>query len=376
VGCLRASLHYPNEPKFLYLNGEIMDEVKEKICKFRSLYKAMHRCKKNVMWKDSVAGYIKNGLVNTYKLRHQVLDGSYKIDKYSIFTVYEPKERPIVSTRMKDRVFQRSMCDNYLYDEITNSFIYDNHACQIDKGTSRSRSRLVRHMQQHFKEHGLNGYVLQGDLTNFFGSTRHDIAKDAVTSRVSNKWVNNHVYKIIDSFKQGEDPKVGLGLGSQVTQLIELAVLDRLDHIIKEDLRIKYYIRYNDDFILIHEDKEHLKYCLKVIRKHVASLGLKLSEKKTRLYPLKQGIKFLGFKLQLTETGKVIKRLSKENVAHIKRKLRRMKKLVDVGVLTKEDVDKCLEAWKAHAKQGNTHNLILSMDRFYENLWEGGKSYV
>jgi hypothetical protein len=167
-----------------------------------------------------------------------------------------------------------------------------------------------------------------------------------------------------------------MGLGSQVTQLIELAVLDRLDHILKEDLHIKFYIRYNDDFILIHEDKKHLKYCLKVINEHLASLGLKLSEKKTRLYQLKQGIKFLGFKFQLTKTGKVVKRLSKENVTHEKRKLRRMKKLVDIGVLTKEDVDKCLEAWKAHAKQGNTHSLILSMNRFYENLWKEGNEHV
>ncbi|NLB54762.1 MAG: hypothetical protein GX811_03180 [Lentisphaerae bacterium] len=350
-----------------------MDEVKEKICKFRSLYKAMHRCKQNVMWKDSVAGYIKNGLVNTYKLRHQALDDTYKIDKYSIFTVYEPKERPIVSTRMKDRVFQRSMCDNYLYDEITKSFIYDNHACQEDKGTSRARSRLVRHMQQYFKEHGTDGWVLQCDLTNFFGSTHHDIAKEAVSSRVDNKWVNDHVYKIIDSFNQGEDPEIGMGLGSQVTQLVELAVLDRLDHIIKEDLRVKLYIRYNDDFILIHDDKDYLKHCLRVINEHINSLGLELSKKKTRLYPLKQGIKFLGFVFRLTKTGKVIKRLNEENVTHEKRKLKRMKKLVDEGVLTKEHVDKCLEAWEAHAEQGNAHALILSMRRFYNNLWKDGE---
>ena len=53
-----------------------------------------------------------------------------------------------------------------------------------------------------------------------------------------------------------------------------------------------------------------------------------------------------------------------------RRKLRRMKKLVDKGVLTKEKADECLEAWKAHAEQGNTHNLILSMERFYNNLWK------
>ncbi len=355
---------------------EVKDEVKEKICKFRNLYKAMHKCKRNVMWKDSVSGYVKNGLVNTYKLRKQLIDGTYKIDKYSIFTIYEPKKREIVSTKMKDRVFQRSMCDNYLYDEITNSFIYDNHACQTDKGTSRARSRLVRHMQQYFKEYGLDGWVKQCDLTNFFGSTRHDIARDAVSYRVENKWVTNKSHDIINSFNHGEDPNVGMGLGSQVTQLTQLAVLDKLDHIIKEDLHIKYYIRYNDDFILIHHDKEYLKYCFEVIHLHINSLGLKISPNKTRLYQLNQGIKFLGFKFHLTETGKVIKKLLKENITHEKRKLKKLKKLVDEGKLTKANVDECYTSWKAHAKQGNTHNLILSMDQFYKNLWKEGKNDV
>jgi RNA-directed DNA polymerase len=90
----------------------------------------------------------------------------------------------------------------------------------------------------------------------------------------------------------------------------------------------------------------------------------------------KKYVNSVGFTFQLTETSKIIKRLSKENVTHEKRKLRRIKKLVDEGVLTKEHVDKCLEAWKAHAKQGNTHNLILSMNLFYNNLWKDGKRYV
>ena len=76
---------------------------------------------------------------------------------------------------------------------------------------------------------------------------------------------------------------------------------------------------------------------------------------------------------RLTKTGKVIKRLNEKNVTHEKRKLKRMKKLVDEGILTKEHVDKCLEAWEAHAEQGNTHALILSMRRFYNNLWKDGR---
>lgn len=348
-----------------------MNEIKEKVCAFRSLYKAMHKCKRNVMWKDSVSGFVKNGLVNCYKLRFQLLKNKYRIDKYSVFTIYEPKKREIVSTRMKDRVFQRSLCDNYLYDAITRSFIYDNCACQLNKGTTFARDRLKCHMQRFYRKHGFEGFVLKCDLSNYFGSTPHSVARETIIERTGDEWVNYHTNKIINSFNQGDDPDVGMGLGSQITQLTQLAVLDKMDHMIKERLGVKQYIRYMDDFILIHHDKEYLMYCLEEIRGTIVSLGLTLSVKKTQIFPLKQGIKFLGFSFYLTETGKVIKKLTRENVAHEKRKLRRLKKLVDNGVMTKENVDECYMSWKAHAKQGNTHNLIISMDKFYKNLWKG-----
>lgn len=347
-----------------------MEEVKIKVCKFRSLYDAMQKCKKNVMWKDSVAGYVKNGLVNCYKLRQQLLAGTYSIDKYSLFTIYEPKKREIVSTRMKDRVFQRSLSDHYLYDAITRSFIYDNCACQTNKGTKFARGRMACHMQQYFRKHGLDGYVLKCDISNYFGSTRHDIAKSILLKTIKDEWVVGHTNVIIDSFNQGDNPDVGMGLGSQITQLTQLTVLNDMDHIIKERLGVKHYIRYMDDFYLIHQDKERLKHCLDEIKTHLESLHLKLSEKKTQIFPLKQGIKFLGFSFHLTETGKVIKKLNRENVVHEKRRLIKMKGLVLQGKLTKEHVDTCYTSWKSHAQQGNTHNLILSMDQFYKNLWK------
>jgi hypothetical protein len=349
-----------------------MNDIKKKVCAFKLLYKAMYKCKRNVMWKDSVSGYIKNGLTNCYKLRNQLLDNTYKIDKYSMFVIHEPKKRQIVSTRMKDRVFQRSLCDNYLYEAITKSFIYDNCACQLNKGTGFARDRLACHMQKYFRKNGFDGYFLKCDLSNYFGSTSHDIAKDTLGSKVNNNWVNYHTDKIIDSFNQGDNPNIGMGLGSQITQLTQLAVLDKLDHIIKERLKIKHYVRYMDDFILIHSDKQYLKYCLSEINKYIISLNLTLNLKKTQICPLKQGIKFLGFVFYITKRGKIIRKLTKKNIIRLKKKLNKLKKLVVKGILSKEHADKCYISWKAHAKQGNTHNLILYMDKFYKNLWQGG----
>lgn len=345
-----------------------MTDVQKEICSFESLYNAMNKCKKNVMWKGSVAGYVKNGLSNCLKLHENLITGKYKIDEYTIFKVHEPKERRIVSTRFKDRVFQRSLCDNYLYEAMTKGFIYDNCACQINKGVDFAMNRLDTHLHKYYRKHGSVGYVLKCDLTNYFGSTRHNVAKAAVRKRVDDDWVYQKVCDIIDSFNQDEDPEIGMGLGSQVTQLIQLAVLDDLDHLVKEKLQIKHYIRYMDDFILIHEDRDYLLYCLEVIKSHLKGLQLQLSAKKTQLFPLSHGIKFLGFHFYLTESGKVIRKILNENISHERRKLKKLFNRVEQGYMTLEDVECCFVSWKAHAQRGNTFNAITKIEDYYNEL--------
>lgn len=97
----------------------MLSNVGKDICSFYNLYRAMLLCKRGVIWKDSVAGYVVNGLVRIHSLKKSLEKGTYKISPYANFKVYEPKERDILSTKMKDRVFQRSFVDNYFYDEMT-----------------------------------------------------------------------------------------------------------------------------------------------------------------------------------------------------------------------------------------------------------------
>lgn len=175
--------------------------------------------------------------------------------------------------------------------------------------------------------------------------------------------------RIIKSFNQGYAPGVGMGLGSQVTQLVELAVLDDLDHYIKEQLHIRHYIRYSDDFILLHESKEYLRQCRALIEQRIEALGLKLSQKKTQLFPITQPIRFLGFSFRLTQTGKVVMKLLPEKVSHERRKLSKLAGRVESGQMTRAQVDECYKSWKAHAEQGDTYNFISKMNQYYQNLW-------
>lgn len=346
-------------------------EVKEIVCSFDNLYRAMCKCRKGVMWKTPVARYVNNGIISIHKTRKELLTDKRKIKPYNIFMVHEPKEREIVSVQFEDRVFQTSFNDNYLYETMTRSFIYDNHACQIGKGTDRARNRLKAHMQRHFRKHGKEGHVLTCDFKNYFGSTRHEVAKQTVRKSVDVDWALMHTDMIIDSYNHGKDPKVGMGLGSPITQITQLALPDELDHHIKEVLKIKGYIRYNDDFNLIHHDKEYLKYCLEEIRRFIEPLRISLNTKKTQIHKLSQGIDFLGFKFKLTDTGKVLMLLSKENIKRRKRKLRKFKGLLDKGRMTEEQIEQSFQGWKAHAEKGNNYKVIKDMERFYRKTMMG-----
>lgn len=358
------------------------ESIKDKVCSFDKLYAAMNVCKGGVIWKDSVAGWCKNGAINCVRLSKALMNDTYKIDDYTRFTIYEPKKRDIVSTRFKDRVFQRSLCDNYLTKQISKSFIYDNGACLPGKGTDFARRRLVTHMQRFYREHQLNGYVLKCDITNYFGSTPHWVVKEKVFKLIDDDWVKERLGQIIDSFGTKETPDIGMGLGSQVTQLCMLAVLNDLDHALKEQKHIKHYVRYMDDFVLIHEDKEVLRECLKFIEEELAKLGLKLSKKKTQIFPITQAIHFLGHSYRLTESGKVVKRLLRNKLGHERRKLKRMVNLVRQGKMTPEKLDKCFTAWLAHAtgnpspeRKGeqficrvNDYYSVERMKEFYQSL--------
>ena len=361
-----------------------ISEIRNIVCDFESLYNAMLVCKDGVMWKDSVAGWVKNGVVNCANLEKQLQNDTYSIDNYSKFTIYEPKKRDIVSTRFKDRVFQRSLSDNYLTDTIRKSFVYDNGACLKNKGTDFARRRLISHLQRYYRQHGRIGYVLKCDVANFFGSTPHWVVKEKLRKLCDDDWAYGELCRIIDSFGTEDNPEVGMGLGSQVTQLCQLAVMNDIDHGIKECKRIKYYVRYMDDLILIHEDKEVLKDCLNYIREELEKLGLKLSVKKTQIFPLSQPIHFLGYSYLLTDTGKVVKKVLPDKVAHERRKLKRMAQLVINGNMSREKFVKCFEAWLAHAtgepaeyRKGtpficrtDNHFMVENMKRYYKSLLE------
>ncbi|UWF83634.1 MAG: MatK/TrnK amino terminal region [Bacteriophage sp.] len=341
-----------------------MNNEHPEVTGYEALYRSMMKCKKGVMWKDSTAHFCLNGLTEVMKLEQSLMDGTYKERPGRIFTVYEPKRREILSISFRDRIYQRSLNDNAVYPMMAKSFIYDNCACQQGKGTDFAMNRLNAHLQRYYRKHGKDGWVLQCDIKGYYPNMPHEVAEKKFAKHLD-EWTFAEVKKILDRF-EGD---IGFNPGSQLIQIAGISVLDEMDHFVKEKLRVRHYLRYMDDFLLISDDKEFLRNCLENIKEYLKERGFELNEK-TSLYRISQGIKFLGFRFILTDTGKVIRLIKTESVKRERKKLRKLVRLAKKGKLTREKVDQCYESYKAHVRRGNTWKMLRRLDKFYEELWK------
>ena len=345
-----------------------MEKDVEKIIGFDALYNSMLKCQRGVMWKSSVAHFVLNGVAEIIRLEEELKSGTYRPRATKPFYVYLPKKREVLGMAFRDRVFQRSLTDNVVYPELSKRFVRDNAACQTGKGTDFARNRLHCFLQRFYRKHKLNGYVLQCDIAGYYPNMRHSALENEFKAHLSPE-VYDLVLKTFNCKFEGDR---GYFPGSQIMQIAGAALLNDMDHYIKERLRIKYYIRYMDDFILIHYDPEYLKMCQARIVELLAKIGFELHPKKTKIYSISQPIKFLGFYHRLTHTGKVISLVDPKNVKRERKKLYRMvqKAKRGEGGLSRKKIDECYQSWKAHASYGNSYKLLQRMDNYYEGLWK------
>ena len=238
---------------------------------FDGLMDAARQCALGVKWKDSIATWThpRNLALNCLKLKEELDSGEYRLGGYVTFDVVEPKRRTIRSPKFRDRVVQRAMCNAGLYRDLTRGNIHDNGACQNGKGTTFTMDRLECHMQRYWRRHGNDGWVLRLDISRFFDSIPHDGLKAMVDKKVKSEEFRTRVKEVIDSF---DDP--GIGLGSQICQLLAIAYLSGLDHYVKERLGVRHYVRYSDDIVMIHESREFLKNVWKDVSNRLEALGL------------------------------------------------------------------------------------------------------
>lgn len=329
----------------------------EKVIDFKNMYKAYRKSKSGKGFKNSSAKFSIMALDGINALIEQLKNKTYQVSEYNEFKVYEPKERVIQTTSFKDKVIQHSLCDNVILPALQDILIYDNCAGQKGKGTLFGLNRLSEQMMSFYKKYGYSGYILKCDISKFFYNISHTQLKDIVHYHFS----DIDIQWLCDVFIDSTEGK-GIPLGNQINQSFALLYLDGMDKLITNELGIEYYGRYMDDFYLIHPNKDYLKYCLEVITEYLETLDLTMN-KKTQIFPFKNGVNYLGFHTYITANGKMIRKLKNQNKRNAQKKYLKMAKLVVNGKLSIDKFNASYRAWKNHISHGNCYNLSQSMDQ-------------
>lgn len=351
-----------------------MDDF-ERAVSMAELCKAAKECRKGVSNKAGPVEFNLHRLSSCKRLKDDIVSGKYKMRPGTRVIVYRPKYRVATAPWFRDRVWQRSMCNNGVYEDLTQGFLTYNVACQKGKGTDMAISRVIKMLQRlHRTNPGAKIYGAHLDIKGFFPSTPQGEVKAMDDERISDERFLPFIYEIIDSIKDERrlleiesDPfgERGTGLGSQINQLNQIALLDPIDH--EVIIHCKNYIRYNDDMLVLSHDKKDIEKVRLIIKNHLEGLGLIMTDK-AGIFTVDKGFYFLRKKFIMKESGKIIIRLHKKALSEERKTLRGLKRCVDCGLRTMEDVKNHYQSWVANAEYAGDAP-IKAMDRFYSELF-------
>lgn len=340
----------------------------DKVFTHRHLFESYKKSKRGVNWKASTQKFTATAGTQLFKLYETLHSGEYRSPGFYEFDIFERgKARHIRSVTIDERVVQRCLCDESLVPLMTRTFIHDNGACMKGKGYDFAIDRLKCHTQRHFRKYGADGYILLFDFSKFFDTLPHKTVLEKVDKELEDPRLRKLTHHFVEAF--GDE---GLGLGSQISQVLALASANKLDHFVKEVLHVKGYGRYMDDGYLIHQSKDYLRHCLEEIKKVCDELGLHLNLKKTRIVKLKDGFTFLKVKHYLTDTGRVVRKIPHDGITRMRRKLKKLKRRVDAGLMDLKDVKQALQSWAGHTLKFDAYKTRMAMYARFANLYFNG----
>lgn len=331
----------------------------ERVVGFEALLHAADNARKGKRFRPAVAAFHFDQERALWKLHEELTTKTYRPGAYRSFFIHEPKKRQISAAPYRDRVVHHALT-GVLEPIFERTFIADSYACRKGKGTHAAVDRCQR-FARRFR------YVLKADIQKFFPSLDHEICKALVARKIKDKDVLGLIGQIIDGsnpqeevvdyfpgddlFTPGERRR-GIPIGNQTSQFFANVYLDPLDHFVKDGLRIKGYVRYVDDFLVFSDDKGFLADVLEQIRDFLVRLRLRLHPKKSVIFPVKDGIRFLGYRVFPTH-----RLLPKENVRRFLHRIRGMQADYAAARIAFTEIHQRLMSWSGHARQANTYRL-------------------
>jgi retron-type reverse transcriptase len=255
--------------------------------------------------KPDVQKFLLNLIDNILQLHEDLSNKSYKHGEYYQFNISDPKPRNISKASVRDRLLHHAVY-RILYPFFDQTFIYDSYSCRINKGTHKAIRRFHSMFLEVSNYNRKTCWVLKLDIKKFFASINHEILKNILARYIPDQDILWLLGEIILSFQtphpasghllpKGEG-NCGLPLGNLTSQLFVNIYMNEFDQFVKHELKVKYYIRYADDFMILHPHREVLTALLyRIVVFLKQELRLTLHPNKIFLKTMTSGVDFLGW---------------------------------------------------------------------------------
>jgi RNA-directed DNA polymerase len=286
---------------------------------------------------------------NLFNLHAELKNETYQHSNYTAFFVQDPKLRHIHKAGVKDRVLHqavyRVLCR--IFEPV---FIFDSYSSRLEKGTHRAVNQLDKFCRKLSQNNIKKIWVLKCDIKKFFDSVNHKILMKIISRRVKDPAALNLIQKIVDSFEKisntgpsatNEARRAGIPLGNVTSQLFANIYLNEFDQFIKHKLKVKFYLRYCDDFVILNPDRKKLEAAASIIGGFLKEkLDLTLHPRKIFYRSYFQGVDFLGY--VVLPYCRLLRRKTKKRMI---RKLAEKKKELAVGVLDEQKFQQTLNSY-------------------------------
>lgn len=327
--------------------------IYEQIYDFDNLLRAAYACRKGKTKKLPTLRFFDNLEENIIQLQNELIWNHYQISPCKEFFVFEPKRRLIQAPEFRDRVVLRAIF-NIVEPLFDKTYIHDSYACRNAKGTHKGADRAQQFIRRVERAHG-RAYAFKADVRRYFSSIDHHILKTLLSQKIRCDRTLALLCYIVDC-SPSDGVGVGIPPGLLTSQIFANIYLHELDRFAKHGLGARHYIRYMDDFVIVHHDKQQLHQWRREVETFLrCQLRLSLNSK-TQVFPIgvKQGraLDFLGYRIYSSH-----RLLRKCSVKRIKTKLKKFHRQYAAGEIDITHINPKIQSWLGHAGHANTYGL-------------------
>ena len=232
---------------------------------------------------------------NILALHDDLVNTTYQHGNYHAFKISDPKPRDIHKASVRDRLLHHAVY-RILYPYFDTKFIFDSYSCRKEKGTHKALERFTVFGRKISRNHTQTVWVLKCDIRKFFANIDHEVLYGILDKHNLDESTSWLLRQIISSFYSQSSVAKGLPLGNLTSQLLVNVYMNEFDHYVKRALNVKHYIRYADDFVVLHEDRNYLEGLLPQFDHFLTTkLKLQLHPNKVYIKTVASGVDFLGW---------------------------------------------------------------------------------